>query len=1056
MKLETQLKHYFHALHEAARRGDAREESFYSVLQGFLSDCAREQGHQQVHVTVNPRPTEGGNPDFRIWDGDQKIIGYVEAKQPGTDLRMVADSDQLGRYCSTFPNLILTDFCEFWLFRDGELTDKVRAGRAMVLTDLAAPPPPEDVEGLQCLLTTFLGFSLPRSFDAPTLARELARRTRFMDRIVLAQLRAEQKAKKGYLRGFFQAFRKFLLAQLVEEQFADLYSQTITYGLFAARTRAGDDFNRKNAVKYIPRTIGVLHDVFEFLSWGELSEDLAWIVDDIAHVLAIADAGQILDRYYKQGKGADPIVHFYETFLAEYDPAERERRGVYYTPEPVVGYIVRSLHRLLQSEFRLDDGLAAKGVKLLDPAAGTMTFVARAVEQAVETFVERYGEGGRDSFVRDRILPNFYGFELMMAPYAVGHLKMGFYLDELGHRLQADERFQLYLTNALEMEKKEQSDLPGMAALTEEAEHAYRVKQQVSILVILGNPPYSGHSPNTGEWIRGLIEDYKKPAPELKNPGQAKWLQNDYVKFIRFAQWKIDQAGHGIIGMITSHSWLDNPTFRGMRWHLMQSFDEIRVLDLHGSSKEAGATLNGGRDENVFEITQGVAISTFLKRRKSERSSSTGPSNVYHAELWGARDQKYDWLNAHDVSSTEWQAIDPQAPYFLFRPFDRSRGVAYDSFTSIPEIFSPNGSPAPGIVTTHDEFAISWTPEEAAQKVQRLLATTSEEQARKQFKLCSQSQWSYKRAKEELAEGRWRQEIVPVLYRPFDIRYTVFNRNVAVHRRERVMRHMLAGENIALITSRLTKGESFRHAQATRGVAEVICMSPKTSNNGFIFPLYLYPLVEADDGQRGIAQARKINLHPRLLPLLSETYGRSIKPEELFHYVFAVLYTPFYRNAYSDFLAIDFPRIPFPTELPSFETMATMGERLVALQLLESPELYPPSVRFEGQGDNVVERKRSDGFGYDRELQRVAINTTQHFMPIPPALWEYHIGGYQVLEKWIKDRKDRQLSTDDIQTYCRIATALSKMIGIEKELDDLYSSIEESLLVISLDNRRDP
>lgn len=1058
MKLETQLKHYFHALHEAARRGDAREESFYSVLQGFLSDCAREQGHQKVHVTVNPRPTEGGNPDFRVWDGDQRIIGYVEAKQPGTDLRVVADSEQLGRYCRTFPNLILTDFCEFWLFRDGELTDKVRAGRAMVLTDLDAPPPPENVEDLQGLLTTFLGFSLPRSFDAPTLARELARRTRFMDRIVLAQLRAEQKAKKGYLRGFFQAFRKFLLAQLTEEQFADLYSQTITYGLFAARTRAGDDFNRKNAVEYIPRTIGVLHDVFEFLSWGELSEDLAWIVDDIAHVLAIADAGQILDRYYKQGKGADPIVHFYETFLAEYDPAERERRGVYYTPEPVVGYIVRSLHKLLQSEFHLDDGLAAKGVKLLDPAAGTMTFVARAVEQAVETFVERYGEGGRDSFVRDRILPNFYGFELMMAPYAVGHLKMGFYLDELGHRLQPDERFQLYLTNTLEMEKKEQSDLPGMAALTEEAEHAYRVKQQVSILVILGNPPYSGHSPNTGKWIRGLIEDYKKPAPELKNPGQAKWLQDDYVKFLRFAQWKIDQAGHGIIGMITSHSWLDNPTFRGMRWHLMQSFDEIRVLDLHGSSKKPGVAPEGGKDENVFDIQQGVAISIFLKRpRSAERPNSAAPSNVYHAELWGTRDQKYDWLDAHDVSSTEWQAIEPQARFFLFRPFDRSLGAAYDSFPSITEIFSPNGSPAPGIVTTHDEFAISWTPEEAAQKVQRLLATTSEEQARKQFKLCSQSQWSYKRAKEELAGGRWREEIVPILYRPFDIRYTVFDRNVAVHRRLRVTQHLRARRNLAILTCRQLSQSTWEHALVSTNISEDSAVSNRTKERGYIFPLYLY--AEPADGiqpRLDLSHACRANLHPRLLPTLGESYGRTVTAEELFDYIYAILYTPTYRTAYVELLRIDFPRIPFPADLSSFEAVAKLGERLVALHLLESPELNPPRVRFEGEGDNRIAPKKSDGFSYDPELQRVGINTTQYFSPIPPTIWQYRIGGYQVLEKWLKERKDRQLSVDDIQTYCRIASALSTTIEIATELDSVYPFVEDGLLNLRLDNRREP
>lgn len=334
-----------------------------------------------------------------------------------------------------------------------------------------------------------------------------------------------------------------------------------------------------------------------------------------------------------------------------------------------------------------------------------------------------------------------------------------------------------------------------------------------------------------------------------------------------------------------------------------------------------------------------------------------------------------------------------------------------------------------------------------------MLATTTEEEAREQFKLCSQSQWSYQRAKEELAEAGWREEIVPVLYRPFDVRYTVFNRNVAVHCRLRVTRHLLAGRNLSLITSRLTKGELFKHAQVSRHIVEVICMSPKTSNNGFVFPLYLYPKAEEDEGRPKInlAHAREPNLHPRLLPTMSDAYGRSITAEDLFHYAYAILYAPTYRSTYADFLKIDFPRIPFPTEFSAFEAMAALGERLVALHLLESSELDRPSVRFEGEGDNRVARKKSDGFAYRPDEASLGINATQHFGSIPPALWDYRIGGYQVLEKWLKDRKERRLSTDDIQTYCRIATALARTIEIQAELDELYPAVEGNLLEIRLD-----
>lgn len=1052
MKLETRLKDYFGALHETARRGDAREESFYPTLSAFLGDWARERGHEEIHVTANPRPTEGGNPDFRVWDDDQRIIGYVEAKQPGTDLRAIADSEQLERYRKTFPNLILTDFCEFWLFRDGELADKVRAGRAMVLTELEEPPPPENVGDLQDFLTTFLGFSLPRSFDAPTLARELARRTRFLHRIVLAQLQAEQKAKKGHLRGFFQAFRKFLLAQLTEEEFADLYAQTITYGLFASRTRAEGDFNRKTAVQHIPRTIGVLHDVFEFLSWGDVSEDLAWIVDDIAHVLAVADAGAILDRYYKQGKGADPIVHFYETFLAEYDPAERERRGVYYTPEPVVGYIVRSLHKLLQSEFGLADGLADKEVKLLDPAAGTMTFVAHAVEQAVATFVERYGEGGRESFLRDRILPNFYGFELMMAPYAVGHLKMGFYLDELGHRLQPDERFQLYLTNTLEMEKKEQSELPGMAALAEEAEHAHAVKQKVPILVILGNPPYSGHSANTGEWIRGLIEDYKvEPGGQQKlqekNP---KWLQDDYVKFLRFAEWKIAQAGHGIVGMITNHSWLDNPTFRGMRWHLMQTFDEIRVLDLHGNSLKKETAPDGSPDKNVFDIRQGVAITLLVKRcahPAANEDADAPDGRVSHAEVFGERDSKYSWLDTHDVENTDWQETTPRTDFLLFAPQDQRLTDVYTRAPSIRELMPFSNV---GIVTSRDRFALDFERHTLERRVDTFLTSSlPDELLRKSVHLREKDTLNLDAARRGLqSDPPWRERIVRCLYRPFDVRWLLYHPAVIERSREDVMQHILAGENLVLISPRQHKGDF--GAFATRQIGAHKTVSVYDINS--YFPLYLYPAAEEDDErpQIDLAHPRRPNLHPRLLPALSDAYGRSVTAEELFHYVYAVLYVPAYRSAYADFLRIDFPRIPLPAELSPFEAVATFGKRLVALHLLESPELDSPRVRFEGDGDNRTARKKSDGFAYDPDTERVGINATQYFAPIPTVLWDYRIGGYQVLEKWLKDRKDRRLSTDDIQIYCRIATALAKTIDIQIELDDLYPRIEDDPLNLPL------
>jgi len=614
VKPRALFKGYFRALRAVADRGDAREESFYPALADMLKALADATGRKHVHVTTLPKPTDAGNPDFRLWNGRDRIIGYIEAKAPTIEnLDSIEESEQLRRYRGTFPNLILTNFLEFRLYRNGERVETVLAARP---NRLRTTPPVEKPDHLHGLLDRFLDFSLPQAFTAETLAVELAKRTRFLRDVVEQEL-AREKDAPGVLAGFLEAFQTYLIGTLTPQDFADLFAQTITYGLFAARTRAPHErgFSRRAAFDNIPHTIGVLRDLFRFISLGDLPESLAWCVDDIAEVLAVADAPGLLERYYREGKGSDPVVHFYETFLAQYDPAERERRGVYYTPEPVVGYIVRSLHHLLKTEFGKPDGLASDGVTLLDPAAGTMTFVARAAQEAVAEFEAKYGGGGREDFIRRHVLRNFYAFELMMAPYAVGHLKMGFFLEELGHRLADDERVPFYLTNTLDMEELEESRLPGFSALAEESHLAGQVKKQTPILVILGNPPYSGHSSNVGDWIRGLIETYKqvdgKPLGE-KNP---KWLQDDYVKFLRFAQWKIEQAGRGVVGMITNHSYLDNPTFRGMRQSLMRTFDKIYVLDLHGNSLKKETCPDGSPDQNVFDIRQGVAICFLIRNR---------------------------------------------------------------------------------------------------------------------------------------------------------------------------------------------------------------------------------------------------------------------------------------------------------------------------------------------------------------------------------------------------------------------------------------------------------
>ena len=1033
---------YLQGLATVNRQGDAREESFYPVLKDMLEQMAQSAGKAHVHVTTLPRPTEGCNPDFRLWNGKDRIVGYIEAKQPGEErLDIIEDSEQLKRYRSTFPNLILTNFLEFRLYRNGDLVDTVRMGRPLILNTARATPPLENQDALHGLLDRFLDFALPQTFTAESLAVELAKRTRLL-RDAISEQFDQEKENPGALSGFFEAFQTYLIGSLTREAFADLFAQTITYGLFAARTRAGDGFNRRVAFDNIPRTIGVLRDLFRFISLDELPDSLAWCVDDLAEVLAVADAPGILDQYYHEGKGSDPVVHFYETFLAQYDPNERERRGVYYTPEPVVGYIVRSLHGLLKTKLDQRDGLASDGVTLLDPAAGTMTFVARAVQQAVAEFEDKYGSGGREDFIRRHILKNFYALELMMAPYAVGHLKMGFFLEELGHRLSDDERVSFYLTNTLDTKKLEQTNMPFYSALAEESRLADEVKKQIPILCILGNPPYSGHSSNKGEWITGLIEDYKqvdgKPLGE-KNP---KWLQNDYVKFLRFAQWKIEQAERGVLGMITDHSYLDSPTFRGMRQNLMRTFDDIYILDLHGNSHKKERCPDGSPDNNVFDIQQGVAIAFFVKRKANKDYNA----RVYYAERYGARKSKYDWLDASDYSNTEWQEIKPSSKEYLFRPRDEAFKLNYRRFVSIPEIFPINSV---GIVTARDSLTIRWTREEVWDTVQNF-ARLDPELARQAYELGEDVQdWKVSLAQNDVQKGLDPEKIVPILYRPFDVRQTYYtgrSRGFMCRPRFDVMRHMLVGENLALMSpKRVEHAGVWKNTFVTNNISGHVAVSLKTID--YYFPLYLYP--------NGITMTslsnheKKPNLNAELVAALTKAYDQEPSPEAIFHYIYAILHAPAWRERYAEFLRTDFPRVPFTSDRELFIEIAFLGERLTTLHLLASPELDPPVCRFEGQGNAVVAPKKAQGFRYDADEERMYVNKSQYFGPVSSDVYAYRIGGYQVCDKWLKDRKERRLDLDDIRTYCRIVTALERTISIQAEIDDAYPETEEDCVTIA-------
>jgi len=678
---------------------------------------------------------------------------------------------------------------------------------------------------------------------------------------------------------------------------------------------------------------------------------------------------------------------------------------------------------------------------VLDPAGGTLTFLAEAARLAVEEFVSKYGEGSKAKFIEDHILKHFFAFELMMAPYAAGHLKMGYLLEELGHKLSGDERFQFYLTNTLEMEELAQTSLPGMASLSEESHLAAKVKKERPILVILGNPPYSGHSANKGDWIKDQIETYKrvdgKPLGE-KNP---KWLQDDYVKFIRFAQWKIDQIGEGVLGFITNHSYLDNPTFRGMRQSLMNSFDEIYVLDLHGNSLKKEKAPDGSKDQNVFDIQQGVAIALFVKRKQSTTSQI-----LMHSEIWGVREHKYEWLINRELKTTDWGELNPVSPFYLFIPRDERLNKQFQSYPGIQAMFPVNSV---GIVTARDHLTIHWTSHQVWTTVLNFISLEPEI-ARQAYQLGNDARdWKVKLAQEDLKKsGPTKQNVVPILYRPFDIRYTYYTGNSKGFHcmpRGEVMRHMVQS-NIGFVSVRQVPSGPWQHVLAVDRASDDCYVSNKTRERGYLYPLYLYPDSEKHDlfSQNGSGE-RVPNLAPKLVEALNSAFKKEPSPEQIFHYIYALLYSNAYRKKYAEFLKTDFPRVPFTKDYALFRKLTEKGEELVELHLLKSKKLTKPIAKCEGSGDLRVAKVT-----YDQKKVRVHINPEKWFTGIPPNVWEYHIGGYQVSEKWLKDRKGRVLSSEEVAHYTRVVTTIAETINIQRGLDELFAEVETSLLEVRL------
>jgi predicted helicase len=1055
------LQVYFQEVTQVYQGQNATEHSYRPALKKLMESL--DSGIQAIN---EPKRIACGAPDFLVKNGVLDV-GYMEAKDISVSLKKVEKTAQMGRYFQALGNLILTDYLEFRWYVQGELT--LTASLGTIDKNKKIKIDKEGIQAVDQILRQFLLAKVPQITTPKYLAKCMADLAQLMRDAIKTALNDVDKG--GTLREQLESFQRVLIKDLTVEQFADMYAQTICYGLFAARCNTDNPqtFSRETAAFKLPKTNPFLRSIFGQIAGPDLDDRISWAVDNLANILQQTEMAEILKDFGKRTRREDPVVHFYETFLAEYDPKMRESRGVYYTPEPVVDYIVKSVDYILKHKFNISKGLAdSKKIKIpnpkgegtiethqvliLDPAVGTGTFMHSVIDFIYDKFKNQRGMWS--SYVRKHLLPRLFGFELLMAPYTVAHMKLGLQLQELGYDFSSDERLRIYLTNTLQ----EAFQIPAadgfMNRIRDEAEAAKDIKQDVPVMVILGNPPYSYESINTDPWIVGLVRDYYqvdgKPLGE-RNP---KGLLDDYVKFIRFAQHRVSETGYGIVALITNHGYLDNPTFRGMRQNLMQTFDEIYVLDLHGNSKKKEVCPDGSPDQNVFDIQQGVAISIFIKYENSQQKLAT----VYHADLWGMREVyenkelvggKYHWLAENDISSTEWTEIKPQPGFNTFKINDDILCNEYNKFWKITNILIVNND---GIVTARDDLTIKFTQKDVLDTINKFVSLSIED-ARKIFDLGEDTRdWKITLAQKDLKEsGLLKTNIIPIYYRPFDYRYTYYTgKTKGFHctPRGEVMQHMIINDNLGLAVGRQGLAVNDPEWSLVTSLKNIIDKNVFRRGGICFFPLYLYPTNTPtlfDSPPTNAPGGRKPNLSPEFitelsqkldLEFISDGKGNKTKtfgPEDIFNYIYAIFHSPNYRQRYAEFLKIDFPRVPLTANAALFWELVIKGDKLVKYHLMK--ETGTEISTYPIPGSDIVEQVK-----YHENHQQIWINSQQYFDQVPQQIWNFYIGGYQVCQKWLKDRKGRQLNFDDINHYQNIISIISETIKIMENIDQIIEN----------------
>ena len=1068
------ITNYLENITKRYKPGNATEHTYRGDLQQLLESLMPD-----IRTTNEPKRQSCGAPDY-ILTKKEIPVGFIEAKDIGDkDLegaKKTGNKEQFDRYKASLNNLIFTDYLDFHLYIDGIYITKIAIAEIQNGTIV---PLPNNFATFTNLIKDFASHVGQTIKSSKKLAEMMAGKARLLSDVIEKALTSDETNKEdSTLKDQMNAFKQILIHDITPKGFADLYAQTIAYGMFAARLHDPTlpTFSRQEAAELIPKSNPFLRKLFGYIAGPDIDDRIKWIVDSLVEIFLACNVEEILKNYGKSTKMEDPIIHFYETFLSEYDPKLRKARGVWYTPAPVVNFIVRAVDDILKTEFDLPQGLADSSktkikvdvqgkkteqevhkVQILDPATGTGTFLAEVVKHIHKKFEGQ--KGIWSNYVETHLLPRLNGFELLMASYAMAHLKLDLLLTETGYKppvsssgVEKNQRLRVYLTNSLEESHPDTGTLFANW-LSTEANEANHIKRDTPVMCVIGNPPYSGISSNNGEWISKLIEDYKYVDGVHFNE-RKHWLNDDYVKFIRYGQHFIEKNGSGILAFINPHGFLDNPTFRGMRWHLLKTYDKIYTLDLHGNSKKKETAPDGSADVNVFDIMQGVSINIFVKTGK-KKANELG--KVFHFDLYGKREMKYDFLSENSLKSIDYEELKPNQPNYFFIPKNDDGRTLYETGFGVENLFLKNVT---GIVTMGDGFILDDKKEKLKIRLEEfLLNIKTEDSLNKEFNLGKNySKWILENRTSIVLNE---EKFIQIAYRPFDYKWTYFDNKLIWRWRIEVNKHFFNHQNIGLVIPRFNKEDDCFFISKNI-IAHKLC-SAYDSNS--LFPLYIYP---ETNGQQTIDQSteRTPNLNTEIVKQIAEklsltftnekeTTKDTFAPIDILDYIYAVLHSPAYREKYKEFLKIDFPRVPYPNPLTPnggiketqerFWKLVNFGSQLRQIHLLESPITEKYITQYPIDGNNVVGKIQfeptKNGLGrvyinYEK-TPPLGVGGLQYFDNVPQIAWEFYIGGYQPAQKWLKDRKERTLEFDDILHYQKIIVALTETDRLMNEINKI-------------------